>query len=278
MDARLHALLTFDFDTMSLWRRSPDATARSRGELGAIAVPRLLDLLATRDLRATFFVPGFTAVTYPDLVRRIRDEGHELGHHGWLHDSLVDADEAAERRDLERGLEALDDTAGVRPTGYRSPAWAATDRTLSLLVEHGFTWDSSLMGDDHSPYRVRIGDRPGDGVTEPPWVFGEPTELIEVPVAWSADDFPHFEYVPGRLDAVKPPSAVREIWQGDFEWVRRHLHGGFWMITMHPQVIGRGHRLLMLEDLIDHVRSRQDVAFTTVSEYVADWRSRPSDE
>jgi hypothetical protein len=80
--------LTFDFDAVSVWlgtfkAKSPSAV--SRGEFGAVAVPRILDLLRQFDAPSTWYTPGHTADTYPDLVRRVADGGHEIAHHGYCH-------------------------------------------------------------------------------------------------------------------------------------------------------------------------------------------------
>ena len=87
-------------------------------------VPRLLRLLDRQGIRATFFVPGYTAERWPDAVRAIRDAGHEIAHHGYLHEGVAGTpDPATEERRLLRGLEALEAVAGVRPIGYRAPMW-----------------------------------------------------------------------------------------------------------------------------------------------------------
>jgi len=265
----LTVCLTFDFDAISVWLQTGSPSAMSRGEFGARAVPRILKLLDHRSIPATFFVPGHTVLTYPDVVRRIRDAGHELAHHGWVHENPARIDEPAERRAMEKGLEAFDTVAGVRPTGWRSPAWDMSERSVDLLLEHGFRYDSSMMGDDFFPYWVRRGD-----VADPdgPYAFGEPADLVQIPVYWGLDDFPVFEFVPGRNGGLAAPGAVREIWQGDFDFAYRDCAGGVYTLTMHPQVIGRGHRFLMLEALVDYFASNDDVVFSRMDEAADAWR------
>src|SRR6266545_826623 len=97
--ARLSVCLSFDFDAMSSWIgdvkiKSDNPAQLSRGEFGAIAVPRILELLRKHDIRTTFFIPGHTALAFPDAVRMIRDAGHEIGHHGWVHEHVDDFDPA----------------------------------------------------------------------------------------------------------------------------------------------------------------------------------------
>ncbi len=264
--------LTFDFDAMSAWvgtvkTRNPSMV--SRGEFGAVAVPRILALLAKYDIEASFAIPGHTALAFPDLVREIRDGGHEIVHHGWVHENPADFDEAGERNILDQGLAALHKTAGVTPRGYRSPAWDVSTRTISLLREYGFLYDSSFMGNDYSPYYLRDGD---SWSLDGPYVFGKPTDLVEIPVAWHLDDFPQMEFVPGFGTTLNPPSSVEEVWRGDFDWGYANIPGGLLDITMHPQVIGRGHRLLMLERLIVYYRSHVGVAFESLGKVAARWK------
>ena len=270
---RLSACLGFDFDAISLWIGSFGSTSPSmlsRGEFGAIAVPRILDLLDRYDAKATWCIPGHSVYAYPDLVKRIADAGHELAHHGWVHENPQKFDLDGERRNLERGFEAFDKVVGVRPQGYRSPAWDFSENTITLLQEAGFNWDSSCMGNDANAYYLRKGDQASP--TEP-YVFGEPVDLVEVPVTWGLDDFPPFEYIWGSNTGLSSPSAMEEIWRGDFDYAYANSPGGVYPLTMHPQVIGRGHRLLMLERLLDHMAGHDGVVFETISTYVERWRA-----
>src|SRR5690348_1629019 len=119
----LSVCLSFDFDAMSVWIPHPENPATiSRGEFGPVAIPRILALLERRGARATFFIPGHTALAYPWLVRGIKDAGHEIGHHGWVHENPATLSLHEEREVFQRGLDALARVAGVVPRGYRSPA------------------------------------------------------------------------------------------------------------------------------------------------------------
>lgn len=129
---RAAACFAFDLDAeAAVLAADPSAASRmsvmthqSYGPL--TGVPRLLRLLDSHGIRATFFVPGFTAHRYPDVVRRIAAAGHEIAHHGYLHEPLTGADEAAEAEYLDRGIEALIEVTGQRPVGYRAPMWNST--------------------------------------------------------------------------------------------------------------------------------------------------------
>lgn len=271
---RLSVCLTFDWDAMSAWlggfgSRSPSLI--SRGEFGAFALPRILQLLARHEIRSTFFVPGHTALAYPDLLRRVRDDGHEIGHHGWVHEYPDELDLDGERAAFERGLEALDEVAGVRPTGYRAPAARVSVDTVDVLCEYGMAYDSSYAATDFHPYYLRRGDR--FSATEP-YEFGTCVDVVEVPFPPGMFDFGHFELIVGWSGQQSPPSAVREIWQAEFAYAHAHCPGGVLDLTLHPQVIGRGSRLVMLEALVEHMKGHDGVRFETLGACVERWRSR----
>ena len=177
--------------------------------------------------------PATPSSATPTACREIVAAGHEIGHHGYLHLRSDAISPAAQREEIERGLDGAASASGVTPRGYRSPSWELTPETFALLLEHGFEWDSSLMGDDR-PYLH-------DG-------------LLELPVHWSLDDWPHLHWRPGRGDAFTAPEAFLATWLAEFESAlreRRHV-----TFTMHPEVIGRGHRAALLERLIDEMRSK----------------------
>ena len=271
--------LTFDFDAYSTWIGTFGATSPSmlsRGEFGPVGVRRLLELLKRHDAKGTFFTPGHTALGWPDHVRAIVDEGHEVGHHGWVHENPITLSPEEDRNVLERGLEALERIAKVRPVGYRSPAWDNSPSTIPLLLEYGFEYESSMMGADFNPYWCRIGD---EWSTTEEYKFGKPVDLVEVPVAWHLDDWPYFEYVitpKVTTTGLRNPNDPLTVWKDEFDYLYHRVGKGLLTITMHPQVIGRGYRMLMLERFIEHVIQHEGVTFTTCAEYVRDWKKDKS--
>lgn len=264
--------LSFDFDAVSLWLRADGSRTPgnlSRGEFGRVGAERLLALLEKREIAATWFVPGHTLDTYPETARAIVEAGHEIGHHNYAHENPRTLTLAEEREAIERGLAAIERATGGRPAGYRSPSWDVSEHTLGLLVEYGFAYDSSLMAQDFAPYRPRTGDVVrADG----PVVFGASMPLVEMPVDWALDDFPYFglRWSSG-LVGLRTPSQVGEAWQAEFDWMVANVPGGVFTLTMHPQVIGRGGRLAMLEGLIEHMKAQAGTAFRTMGTVAADW-------
>lgn len=260
--------LTFDFDGMSIWIgsfKSNNPSMISRGEFGAVGLERLLKLLAKHDIPGTFFVPGHTAWAWPDLVKKIADAGHEIGHHGWVHENPALLELDAEREVMERGFEALDHAVGIRPNGYRSAAWDFSPNTIDLLLEYGLLYSSSCMASDFYPYYLRKGDK---WSTTEPYEFGELVPLVEIPPSWGLDDFPAFEHVWGFNSGLMPPRHVEELWRDEFDYMIANCPGGIYTLTCHPQFIGRGSRVTMLERLVEHFK-RANMRFERLQDVAA---------
>jgi peptidoglycan-N-acetylglucosamine deacetylase len=251
---RAAAAVTFDVDAESAILAGAPAAAGRLGVMSHQAYgprtggPRLLGLLAERRIRATFFVPGYTAERWPDTVRAIVDGGHEIGHHGYLHEPLG-ADEATEERYLLRGLEALDAVAGVRPIGYRAPMWETSYRTPALLARHGFRYDSSLMDADR-PYRLATSPVGPDGRAAP--------SLVEIPIHWGLDDWEQYAYLPDLTGSglIESPSKVMEMWR--LERDATFAAGGCLVLTIHPFLSGRPSRAAALAVFLDELVAMRD--------------------
>ena len=265
-----YVCLSFDFDGPSLWiqRGMTTPTPVSRGEFGAVAVPRLLRLLAARGIPSTFFVPGHTIETYPDVCRMIVDAGCEVALHGYAHELNAKVTPERERWAMARSFELVERLCGRPPAGYRAPSGELTVQTIDLLVEHGLTYDSSLMGHDYQPYRLRRGDElPDDG----PARWGDPTALVELPWSWTVDDYVYLEFVTFRrmlMPGLRRPAEMFDNFTGDVEWMVRNVGQGVCTVVFHPQVIGRGHRLVALEQWLDEVAGL-GVSFARMAEIAA---------
>jgi peptidoglycan/xylan/chitin deacetylase (PgdA/CDA1 family) len=273
--ARHIVCLTFDFDAISgfIARGMTTPTPISRGEFGVVASARILALLRRYEIAATWFIPGHTLASYPAACEAIVAAGHEIGHHGWTHVPPASLAREAEEAGLIRGNDEIKRLTGRAARGYRSPSWDLSPHTIELLLQHGFVYDSSMMGDDYLPYRARRGDVIA---LEQPAVFGAETSLVEMPISWTLDDYPHFEFVRTGstiLGGLKPASGVLENWYDDYDYMTRILDWGIITYTCHPFVIGRGHRMLMLERLIEKLRARGAV-FLTMEDAVREWQGR----
>jgi len=240
-------LLTFDVAAESVQvRTTPDLpTALSKGQFARTGVDRILALLDKFAIHATFFTPAWTAQQYPDLVREIVRRGHELAAHGVLHENLSELKDGEEEAVHATSVRILEELGGKRPVGFRAPYYEWSTRTAAFLKKYGFLYDSSLMDRDR-PYRIRDG--PGAG-------------MYELPVEWFLEDWVFFE------EQRQPPSAVLETWRSEFDAVSE-LGVGYFILTMHPECIGRASRIRMLEQLVDHIRATPGVAFARCDELV----------
>ena len=203
--------LTFDHDHMSgfIARGMTSPTVMSRGEYDIVVIPRLVALMAKYDIKGTFFTPGHTIDSTPGAVMPYIEAGHELAHHGWTHRLPVTMSREEEEEEIVRGNDSIKRISGRTARGYRSPAWDLSPNSIELLLKHGIQYDSSMMGHDYDCYFARQGD-----VVElmKPMVRGRETKLLEMPISWSLDDFPHFEYMRnpnGSIQAGATTAALR---------------------------------------------------------------------
>ena len=258
-ELRCVVMLSFDVDGVSgAINQNPDSARlpsfMSMREYGpSVATPRILDLLDDYGIKASFYIPGYVAETHEDLVRDIQRRGHEIGHHGYMHEPPATLTREQEAAVLDKGIGILERITGEKPLGYRSPSWELSEDSLALLAERGFVYDSSLMGND-IPYKVDADGR----------------DIVEVPVHWELDDVPYFNYSPalGVRNVMADPEQVYRAWSAAFEGM--HHYGRSFVLTMHPFTIGRPGRLRMLERLIRYIQTFPNVAFMRTID-VARW-------
>jgi peptidoglycan/xylan/chitin deacetylase (PgdA/CDA1 family) len=269
------ACLSYDFDTWSGFasRGMLTPTPISRGEFGIVGARRILDLLSSRGIKGSWYIPGVVIKTYPEACESVVAGGHEVGHHGWSHIPPAELSAEREAEEFAMGVEAIRGLTGQIPAGYRSPAWDLSEQSIDLMVRHGLRYDSSMMGHDCEPYFARRGDKVA---ADAPLVFGETTDLVEVPISWSLDDHPHFEFFrtkAGVMPGLANAGAVLENWLADFEYMRRTTDWGVMVYTFHPYVSGRGHRMMMMEQLIDGLTA-MGAEFRTLDEVQQEFRAR----
>ena len=243
-------MLTFDVDGVSgALNQNPDSgklpsfmSAREYGP--SVATPRILEMLDVYGIKATFYVPGYVAETHTELVEEIARRGHEIGHHGYIHEPPATLTREQEGDVLDKGISIIEGITGSKPVGYRSPSWELSEHSIELLSERGFEYDSSLMGND-IPYIEHSGG----------------TSMVEIPVHWEYDDAPYYNYAPalGARNVMASPQQVYDVWSAGFEGV--YHYGRSFMLTMHPYVSGRPGRLRMVERLIQYIAGFPSVEF-----------------
>ena len=250
--ARVAVLLSFDVDNETIWLRNNDLNVGglSQGEYGArVALGRILALLDDFDVPASFFGPAVSFSLAPQMIEMIQASGrHEIGIHGWIHERNANLPRDEEERLLQKAVERMTELTGSRPVGYRAPSWNFSDSTLDLLMEMDFLYDSSLMADDR-PYEIVAN--------------GEPTGFVELPVDWILDDAPLFNPLG---ESYAGPRQVLQVWKDEFDvaWDE----GTTFVLTMHPHVIGHRSRIVVLRELIEHIREQDDVWFGTHADAV----------
>ena len=140
----------------------------------------VLELLNRHSVSATFFVLGWVAEKYPALVRQIRNAGHEIACHSYSHRLVYDMTPATFREDTKRAVGAIGNACGTSPTAYRAPSYSITDRSfwaLEVLVECGFTRDSSIYPIAHDRYGIRGFNRFAHAIRTPSGT------IYEIPMA-----------------------------------------------------------------------------------------------
>ena len=255
--ARVAVLLSFDVDneTIALRFGEPTVGALSQGEYGArVGLGRVVSLLDRFEIPASFFIPAVSLQLHPTMADVIKESGrHEFAIHGWIHEMNTSLTAERERELLVRAIDYMTEVTGERPVGYRAPSWNFSPHTLSIIQELGFTYESSLMADDR-PYEL-VAD-------------GEPTGMVELPVEWILDDAPLLNPSGTRYSA---PRDVLQVYVDEFD--KAYEEGTMFLLTMHPHYIGHRSRIVILEELIAHIRQKTDVWFAThrsAAEYVRD--------
>jgi peptidoglycan/xylan/chitin deacetylase (PgdA/CDA1 family) len=257
--------LTFDMDGETIpYLMDRDNAARRLSLMSecaygpTVGMPYILDLLDLYEITGSFFIPGRTAELHADVVHEIARRGHDIGHHGYMHERPDGLSDELEERVLLRGLEALTQVSGRRPAAYRSPAWELKPSSPALLLRHGFAFDSSLMGHD-IPY----------------WIATSTGRLLELPVNWKQDDWPQFGFVsmPPVGTGISAPSKGLEVFTEEFEGL--YARGGLFNMTMHPFLSGRPSGLRVLERLIRFMRGFPRVWWAPLSEVARYCSSTP---
>ena len=252
---KVAVLFSFDADneTVSLRFGEPTVGALSQNQYGGrVGLQRILDVLDQNRIPATFFIPSVSLALTPEMWPMIKKSGrHELGVHGWIHEMNSTLPDSIERRLLIKAIAELKQMTGETPVGYRAPSWNFSPNTLSILRDLGFRYESSLMADDR-PYELMQK--------------GRPTGLVELPVEWILDDAPLFD---PRGQSYMNPRDVAQVWMDEFD--RAYAEGTMVVYTMHPHISGHRSRVLALEMLIKHIKTKPGVWFAThrdVAEYV----------
>ena len=237
--AHVAVLLSFDVDneTIPLRYGEPTVGTLASAQYGARrGLGRLVRLLDTQRIPASFFIPSVSLALTPGMVDTIKASGrHEIAVHGWIHELNATLPDSAERALLTKAVAELTQLTGLKPTGYRAPSWNFSPNTLSILRDMGFRYESSLMADN--PYEL-LQD-------------GQPTGIVELPVEWILDDAPLFD---PRGQSYMNPRDVARVWMDEFD--KAYDERGLFVLTLHPHISGHRSRIIALELLLAHIRTK----------------------
>ena len=250
-DARIAVTLTFDFQGGEDVRPLPDGRIDhekyTQAEYGPnTAIWRILRILEEEGVKATFLTCGAIAERYPDAVRAIVAEGHEVAGHGYHHEVARDLARGEEDEVMRRTVATIEEVAGARPMGWRS--CTQSPNSLELLMEHGFLWNSNSFSHD-LPFLWEAGGR----------------VLVELPRQPFGD---------GRAyarDAGNPEDTLA-IWKGMFDelYDEAKRAPSYCPFQFHPYISGRPGRARALRRIVRHMKEAEGVWFATGSE-VAQW-------
>jgi peptidoglycan/xylan/chitin deacetylase (PgdA/CDA1 family) len=275
---RIAVNLGIDFDAQSLWLggfNMPTPAMMARGEFGAeVAAPRLLALFEKHGIPTTWFIPGHTLDTFGDICREVHAQGHEVGVHGYYHENPTMIGAAAERRLMDMAFDAFSRVLDVRPVGYRSPYWDFSGATGAILEDFGFSYSSSLMGRDLVPYRPRQWQVRWEQGNVP----GRASRVLEIPPNWYLSDFVPFATVLGVQAGQADTGVALQRWTDIFDYGHANVPGGCYAMTVHPQIIGQAHLMMVYERLIQYLKSHDDVWFATCEQIAAAWVDDEEDE
>ncbi|MCX4723266.1 polysaccharide deacetylase [Streptomyces sp. NPDC090052] len=268
--ARSAVALAFDLDgptgdamlSGEIWRKPAYFSLGAYGPYRAL--PRILGLLRSAGVTATFFVPAWVIETWPDACLAIVEQGHEVAHHGYRHERYWDLTPAEQAEVISRSQEVFTRVLGAPAQGFRTPSGDWHPQTPRLLLEAGFTYSSSMRGDDR-PYFHEID--------------GAPTSLVEIPGRWDLDDYASLAYTrepdfPKGQDRIASYELTLDNWIREFDG---HHAEGLCMTTLfHPKVSGKPGRLLLLERFLAHMSAQPGVWFAACREIAAWWAQRPA--
>lgn len=266
--------MSVDYDAVSTWIAAGQTGLRtlSRGEFAEYATPQLLEIFKRYKITTSWYIPGTTALQYPESVAQVAAAGHEIANHTLRHEDIAALPLDQMRYSLTRTNEILERITGQQPVGARLTGADLGDGTcLKVMADEGFRYDSSLLGG----YRPFWAPSPHTIDAEGLIRRAEPLDMVELPFVWILTDFSQFEfhYGPPQYRALLLNARqVEEVWCDEIDDLIRRDAAGFLMFALHPQVIGRGSRLAMLERVIEYALERK-CRFATAAQIADEFRA-----
>lgn len=255
----------------------------SRGEFAArVGVPRLLKMFDKFGIKCSWFIPGHSIETFPEIMKQVADAGHEIGLHGYSHENPLAMNPEQEEAVLVKCIGLIEKLCGRAPTGYVAPWWESSAVTNELMLKYGL-YDHSLMHDDFHCYYERVGDawtkidyaKPAETWMKP-MTFGHETDVVSVPANWYLDDLPPMMFVKSSSNSYgfENPRNIEQLWKDEFDFCYREYDYAVFPMTIHPDVSGRPQNILMNERLLSYMKGHPGVSFLPVNDVVEDFKKR----
>ena len=224
-------------------------TERQYGE--RVGVYRILGILKNEGINASFFVNGRTVDAFPELMKQIVGEGHELGSENWHHQNVTTVSRGEQYSDLKRTLDAFQRNLGVRPQGFMMPGERPTDDTPRVLVELGYKYWMSFLHED-LPYVLSVGRG----------------EIVVAPYGLAMTD-----YKGGHPEPSSNPRELYQLWKDNFDWLYEEgaTYPGFMSLGVHPFLTGRPFRATVFREFLRYVKSHPGVWFARGTDLANYW-------
>ncbi|MBI4529566.1 MAG: polysaccharide deacetylase family protein [Deltaproteobacteria bacterium] len=222
----------FQKDTASI-------TDRQYGE--RVGVYRVMNVLKEEGIKASFFVNGYTVEAFPELMKQIVAEGHELCSENWRHEYVTMMTTDEQRNDIKRTVDTFQRVLGFKPQGYIMPGELPTDETPGILAELGYKYWMCFLHED-LPYILKV-----DG-----------GELVLASYGiWTTD------HRTGQADAGRTPRELLQLWKDNFDWIYEEgeTYPGFMSLGLHPFLIGRPFRTVILREFLRYAKGHPGVWF-----------------
>lgn len=296
---------------------------------GTHGTRRLLKLFDKYNIKATWFIPGHSLETFPEECAMVRDAGHEIGLHGYSHENPSDMTFEQQKDVLDKTFRLLTDFCGGKPPrGSVAPWWEVSEAGTELLLSYGIEYDHSMGHEDCQMYWLRTGDtwtkidyKKKAAEWMKPLVRGKETGLVEIPGSWYIDDLPPMMFMKNSANSHGwvNPRDIEDIWkvrkrihlvlgltrprvgeadnfdcsQDHFDYYYREFDDFIFPMTIHPDVSGRPHVLLMHERqvlmlskssantnfwgrIIEHINKHEGVEWVTMEQMCDDFKSKNS--
>ncbi|KAL9091447.1 MAG: hypothetical protein Q9165_004833 [Trypethelium subeluteriae] len=262
--------------------RPQNPTNVSRGIYGAtVGIDRLLKLWEKYNIKATWFTPAHTLDSFPKQIAKIRDAGHEIGLHGYTHEYVSRLSVTQQLDVLTRSIDTLTTFTGQKPLGFTAPAWSTSPELIPMLEDFGIVYDHSFMHHDVQPYWAPTGN----SWTETnyaqdakswmaPMTALRPSNVVEIPANWHLDDWPPLQPnmgTPGSHGFVDP-HLVERLWLEQFDYAYREHETFIFPMSIHPQVSGKPHVILMHERIIEYINKHEGIEWMTFGEMAKEFK------